>query len=206
MGISLQLNRFFRQKEERFHGSYNVVAWFETSWNVILVSHHCFSNAYKMRGGRSCGWALRRSTVPGVFVCLCSEGLCCFCIRHASAVFLGDIYEKQCALDSSGITFCCRDMKHSEGDLPLLLCVQCLAGTLASSSCLLINWPGSPKTWLLLSVSFSWPHKHCKCAWMEDMYGGDTGCMVGVWRRDGSTAPQSSPSRSLTVSWSLDEY
>lgn len=113
MRISLQLSRFFRQKEERFHGSHRGVAWFETSWNVIPVSYHYFSNAYKTRGGRSRGWAHRHSTVPGVFVCLHSEGLCCFCIGHTSAASLGDIYEKRCALDSSGITFWCRDMKHS---------------------------------------------------------------------------------------------
>lgn len=83
------------------------------------------------------------------------------------------------------------------GDFPFLLLILCLWGTLASSSCLLINWPGSQKTQLLLSVSCCSPLKHCKRACVLDMYGGDMGWVIGIWRRDSSTARRGNPASDM---------
>lgn len=92
---------------------------YETSWNVILIWYDMtrhdmiwydfFKVFAKWRGDRSCIWAHRHSAVAGVFVCLCSESLGCFCAGHAPAASLGDVYEKWCACDSCGVTFLCRD-------------------------------------------------------------------------------------------------
>lgn len=145
-----------------------------------------FLSVCKMRRRRSCRSVHRHSAVPAVF--LCSEALGDFCTGHAPAASPGDVYEKWCTQDSCGVTFWWEEIGDALWEWSSLFTFNSIfIRNSISSSCSLINWPGSQKSWLLLSCCS--PLKHCKCAWMVDMYGGDMGWVVALWRSDSSTAP-----------------